>query len=217
MEERFKNARKLCRFSTKIQATPFDAYSLAQTPWQRHYRIKHMSTISKRSGTPGSSHDAMQSFLDKASELLMVSSPAISSLLVANHAQASSVPRYHNCPRSQMRRCKACGTALVPGWSCKKMTSAALAACGPRTKRFKASQDGPGNTSPPLRIQYKCDQCDSKSSFGVPPAASRMSQAKAKQSQSRTNAESATISQTFTSGQQAVSYTHLTLPTKRIV
>ena len=102
---------------------------------------------------------AAQRHLQAASNILLSTSPHISAFL-ASQAQPSSESSSHTIPDN----CRACGNALVPGWSCKtsKRRLPERPSKKSKTKSKVAKKPAVPSTT---YIDYECSLCHGKNTF----------------------------------------------------
>lgn len=105
------------------------------------------------------STEARLKYLDTASKFLLVSSPALSA-----HLQAERDSTLHDGENEMNsstchRSCNACGTILIPGWSCKALRDARNL----RNSHLKAHSKG----SHPQLKRLRCSTCGAVSNFEI--------------------------------------------------
>lgn len=100
---------------------------------------------------------ARERFLTAASDILLISSPTVSARLGGQHLGLAGDDGSKSTDTVQ---CRACGSHLIPGWSCKKVTRNSSRRTEKRKKRAggRAMED-----SKSLKSQFlQCDRCDTR-------------------------------------------------------
>ena len=103
---------------------------------------------------------ARQRYLNAASERLLITSPSVSAILGANSLKAGA-ENSEACSK-----CVGCGITLIPGWSCKKVSSSKQAQQGARKHKQEAKIDSSPRSTPSR--DYKCDRCGTRMPFNKP-------------------------------------------------
>ncbi|KEQ85472.1 hypothetical protein M438DRAFT_373860 [Aureobasidium pullulans EXF-150] len=102
---------------------------------------------------------AAQRHLQAASNILLSTSPHISAFL-ASQAQPSSESSSHTIPDN----CRACGNALVPGWSCTTSNRRLPERPSKKSKTKSKVAKKPAVPSTTY-IDYECSLCHGKNTF----------------------------------------------------
>lgn len=120
---------------------------------------QHSLSAMNQSRKNTDSISAAQRHLQAASNILLSTSPHISAFL-ASQAQPSSESSSHTIPDN----CRACGNALVPGWSCT--TSKRRLPERPSKKSKTKSKVAKKPATPSITyIDYKCSLCHGTNTF----------------------------------------------------
>ena len=108
---------------------------------------------------------AQQRYLNAASERFLITSPSVSAILGANLLKAGAENSVGDS------KCVGCGTTVIPGWSCRKVSSSKQGQRGARKHKQEAKIDS-STTSTPSQY-YKCDRCSTKMPFNESPGSQR--------------------------------------------
>lgn len=139
------------------------ARSVTANPPSSHSLSQHISDDTfAMNQTKKTSTDsrAAQRHLQAASDLLLSTSPHASAF-IASHLRPAKQPPSQSIPSN----CRACGYALIPGWSCTVTKRHRQPPAKKSTTKNKPTVTSAGTTTPTTRIDYECSLCHSINTF----------------------------------------------------